>query len=90
MTDRLIAFLQAVSATGAWVCGLCFLRFWRASRDALFAFFAGAFWLMALSWVLLALINPTGDGRPYVYAVRLLAFLLILAGMVSKNRGLRN
>lgn len=30
------------------VAGLFFLRFWRRSRDRFFAFFAAAFWLMAL------------------------------------------
>ena len=86
MEENLIAFLQAVSATGAWVCGLLFFRFWRSTRDALFAYFAAAFWLMALSWTVLAIVVPTGESRPYVYAIRLLAFLLIIAGMIQKNR----
>jgi hypothetical protein len=80
-------FLQAVSATGAWTAGLFFLRFWRESRDPLFAFFGAAFWLLSLSWVLLALTDPAEDARPYIYAIRLLAFVLIIAAMVIKNRG---
>ena len=87
MIRNFFIFLQAVSATGAWVCGLVFVRFWRATRDALFAFFAAAFWLLALSWTLLAIVNPVGESRPYIYAIRLLAFLLIIAGMVNKNKG---
>jgi hypothetical protein len=87
MKENVIAFLQAVSATGAWVVGLLFLRFWRASRDALFAFFAGAFWLMSLSWTLMAVVNPVDESRPYIYAIRLLAFLLIIVGMANKNMG---
>lgn len=87
MREQAIAFLQAVSATGSWVAGLIFFRFWRASRDSLFGFFAAAFWLLALSWTLLALLNPTGESRPYIYAIRLLAFLLIIVGMIAKNRG---
>ena len=81
-----LAFLQGVSATGALVCGLFFLRFWRDSGDRLFLFFAAAFWLLAVSWTLLGLISPTEETRPYIYAIRLLAFLLIIAGIADKNR----
>lgn len=86
MNQTVIAFLQAVSATLALVSGLIFVRFWRESRDMLFLFFGAAFWMMALSWALLALVSPTGEARPYVYAIRLIAFLLIIAGMIQKNR----
>jgi hypothetical protein len=83
----LIPFLQTVSATAAFASGLLLLRFWRETGDRLFAFFGGAFWLLSLSWALLALVNPGDETRPYVYAIRLVAFLLIIAGMVDKNRG---
>jgi hypothetical protein len=83
----IIPFLQTVSATAAVAAGLFFFRFWRESRDRLFAFFGAAFWVLAVSWVLLALINPSAETRPYVYAIRLLAFLLLIVGMIDKNRG---
>ena len=86
MRHNLIVFLQSVSATGALVCGLCFARFWRASRDALFAFFAAAFVLLAVSWTLLAIVDPAGEQQPYIFSIRLIAFVLIIAGMVNKNR----
>ncbi len=81
-----VAFLQAVNATAAFIAGLFFMRFWRDSRDSLFAFFGSAFWLLALSWVLLALINPTAETQLYIYSIRLVAFGLLIAGMVNKNR----
>ena len=86
MRVSLIAFLQTVSATAALAAGLVFFRFWRESRDRLFAFFGAAFWVLAVSWALLALVNPSAETRPYVYAIRLVAFLLMIAGMVDKNR----
>jgi uncharacterized membrane protein len=86
MTETVVVFLQAVSATLAWVSGLLLYRFWRESRDVLFVFFSAGFTVMAFAWVLLALISPTGEARPYIYAVRLLAFLLLIAGMIQKNR----
>ncbi len=86
MRLAIIPFLQTVSATAAAAAGLFFFRFWRESRDRLFAFFGAAFWVLALSWGLLALIDPADERRPYVYAIRLVAFLLMIVGMVDKNR----
>jgi hypothetical protein len=82
----IIAFLQAVSATAAVAAGLFFFRFWRESRDRLFAFFGAAFWMLAACWALLALVDPSDETRPYIYAIRLAAFLLMILGMVDKNR----
>jgi hypothetical protein len=81
-----IIFLQAVSATAAWVAGLLFLRFWRESNDRLFAFFGAAFHLLALSWALLGFFSPTEETRPYIYAIRLVAFTLLIVGIIDKNR----
>lgn len=86
MTADQIAVTQGVAATAAWACGVCFFRFWRERRDALFAYFGSAFWLLALSWALLAFLNPAAEARSYVYGVRLVAFLLIISGMIEKNR----
>jgi hypothetical protein len=52
----------------------------------LFAWFGGAFWLLAISWVALAVFNPTAEARPYIYALRLPAFLLIIVAIIDKNR----
>jgi hypothetical protein len=87
MSPGYLIFLQGVAATGAWASGFFFFRFWRQSHDRLFGFFALAFWLLALSWLLLATVNPTEETQPYIYALRLLAFLLIIGGIVDKNRG---
>jgi hypothetical protein len=82
-----LVFLQGVAAAGAWVSGVFFFHFWRQSHERLFAFFGAAFWLLALSWTLLGLFSPTEEARPYIYAIRLVAFLLIIGGIVEKNRG---
>jgi hypothetical protein len=81
-----VVFLQGFSAAAAVIAGLLFLRFWRESHDRLFAFFGAAFWLMAASWALLGLISPTEETRPYIYLIRLAAFLLIIFAIVDKNR----
>jgi hypothetical protein len=84
-TDVIIA-LQAISGTAAAGAALFFFGFWQDTRDRLFLLFACAFSLLALSWVLLAFVNPTDETRPYVYALRLVAFVLIIVATVDKNR----
>lgn len=89
MTPVALAFFQGVAAAGAFSAGLLFFRFWRDSRDRLFALFGTAFWLLAFSWALLGIFSPTEEARPYIYAIRLVAFLLIIVAMVDKNRATR-
>jgi hypothetical protein len=42
---------------------------------------------MSSSWALLGLVAPEAESRPYVYGLRLLAFLLVIAAIIDKNRG---
>jgi hypothetical protein len=86
VTSLHIALLQAIAATAAFASGLFFFRFWRRGGDTLFAYFGTAFVLLATSWGLLAFLNPAGDARAGIYGIRLLAFLLMIAAMVDKNR----
>jgi hypothetical protein len=81
-----IVFLQGATAAAATAIGMLFFRFWRSSGDRLFAGFAAAFWMLALSWTILGLVSPTEETRPYVYSLRLIAFLFIILAMVDKNR----
>jgi hypothetical protein len=36
----------------------------------LFIVFGAAFWLMALAWTRLALVNPDDEARPLIYMIR--------------------
>ena len=78
--------LQGAVAMGCAVAGLFFLRFWRDSRDRLFLSFAFAFWLLAVSYVLLGTIAFAREWQVYIFVLRLLAFCLILLGIFEKNR----
>lgn len=80
-------FISGMIGASYVVAGLFFLRFWRNTRDRLFAFFAAAFWILALQRVILAFIDTTAENVAYVYWVRLLAFGLILVAIIDKNRG---
>jgi hypothetical protein len=79
-------FLWGALTLASSVAGLFFLHFWRTSRDRLFAFFAAAFWVLALNWLALGVTNSTFEHIHYVYGLRLVAFVLIIAGIVDKNR----
>jgi hypothetical protein len=70
---------------GCFVAGLFFLRFWRKTRDRLFAIFAAAFWLLGANWLALAF-TEVDEVKTWLYAVRLLAFILILFAIIDKNR----
>ena len=71
---------------GYLVAALFFLKFWRDLRDRLFLLFAAAFGLLAVQRVLLALVADTPEASLPLYGLRLLAFLIIIAAIVDKNR----
>jgi len=78
--------LSAANAALAMVAGLFFLRFWRQTGDRLFASFALAFALLGAHWICLAATDAGYEMRPLFYGIRLVAFLVIIAGVVEKNR----
>ncbi len=84
----MVEFLSGVMFTGSLVAALFFLRFWRQSGDRLFAIFALAFWILGVHWFVLAWTNQD-EVHVALYAIRLLAFLLILFAIVDKNRATR-
>jgi hypothetical protein len=71
---------------GYAVAALFFLRFWRETGDRLFLIFAGAFGVLGLQRLALALSHEMIEEHPGLYLVRLFAFLLILGAIVDKNR----
>jgi hypothetical protein len=83
----MIQFARGALVLASLVAGLIFARFWRDSRDRLFLNFACAFWLFALNWALLALVGAETESGHYFYVLRFLAFVLIILGIVRKNRG---
>lgn len=78
--------ISGANAMGFFVSGLFFLRFWRDTADRLFAMFALAFWALALNSGLLAVVHPINETRHVLYLIRLIAFVLIIVGVVDKNR----
>jgi hypothetical protein len=80
------AVMMGAVAMAFLVACMFFLRFWRATRDRLFALFALAFFVLAVNRVSIALNPPPHSEGDYLYWVRLLAFMLILVAILDKNR----
>lgn len=80
-------FLLGVIVTASLTVALFFLKFWRRTRDPLFMAFAAAFTIEGLNRLTYLSLESPNEGSPGIYAVRLLAFLLILIAIVRKNRG---
>lgn len=81
-------FLAGGTATASLAIGLYFFRFWRRTGDRFFLIFSLAFSVFAANRLALVWIGEENEAaRTVVYAIRLAAFLLILAAIVDKNRG---
>jgi hypothetical protein len=72
-------------ALGYLVAAGFFLRFWRRTLDRLFAWFALAFVLLALHHVVSFAYSVVSESNGF-YALRVLAYLIILCAIIDKNR----
>ena len=75
--------------TASFLAGLFFLRFWRETRDRFFLLFALSFWIEGANRFMLACYVGPNEDAPVYYLVRLVAYGLIIAAIVMKNRGVR-
>ena len=82
-------FISGVLAGGYAIAALYFLKFWRQTRDRLFVLFAIAFLLLTVQRVALALGAAWLGNTDWYYVVRLLAFALIMAAIIDKNRAVQ-
>jgi hypothetical protein len=71
---------------GFFVAALFFLKFWRTTRDRLFFYFAAAFFVLMTERIVRECMKIETEWVPYVYLIRLAAFVLILVGILVKNR----
>ena len=82
----LIQFLSGAICMAAFAIALFFFRFWRRTTDRLFLAFGVSFLLLMAERIVLVTIDTSHEFAPYVYLVRLLAFMLIIAAIIDKNR----
>jgi hypothetical protein len=81
--------LSGALCMGYAVAALFFAKFWRRIGVPLFAWFAVAFVLLAAQRVMLVLVEREAGAMPWSYVLRLLAFVLLLVGIVAQNRAPR-
>ena len=80
------AFLAGAATVSLLVIALFFLRFWKKTRDRLFLYFSAAFLILMVERLIRAAMIVENEWTPYVYLVRLAAFVLIILAIVDKNR----
>lgn len=83
--ENVLYGLCAGCATLCVLIGFLFVRYWKDSRDRLFLFFASAFWVFAMDWMTRFFVRADAD-RPFTLLLRVLAFALIIAAILDKNR----
>ena len=67
------------------IVGLIFLRYWKATSDSFFLYFAFAFWLQGGQYLYSALTRPGDEHLPVAYLLRMAAFALIVVAILRKN-----
>lgn len=85
-TLELNYFLQGAAAMGCLVVVMFFARYWRTTHDRFFVFFVAAFSAFGLNWLGLAVVQPSVESTHWFYVLRLVAFMLIIAAIIDKNR----
>ncbi len=83
-------FIDGAIMMGFCVGALCFLKFWRRTRDRFFLWFSLAFWIMAVNRLFMVILTPDrtvpNEHHALLYVVRLIAFAILLLAIVEKNR----
>lgn len=79
--------MLGVIAATSLIAAAFFLKFWRQTRDSLFLAFSAAFFIEGLNRIGVLFLDSPNEGRPAVYVVRCLAFVLIIIAIIGKNRG---
>ena len=81
------AFLLGVIATTSMTAGVFFLKFWTRTRDTFFFLFATSFLIEGVNRFATLFLARPNEGHPWIYFIRLLSLLLILAAILKKNYG---
>ena len=82
----MLVFIWGALTMATLVASAFMFKFWRRTRERLFAFLGAAFSTLSLNWAVLAFAHPSDESRHYVYLIRLASFGLILVGMIDSNR----
>ena len=81
----MILLLAGGLVVACMVVGLIFLRYWKATDDSFFLYFACAFWLQGAGYLYSAVTGHSDEHVPVAYLLRMAAFALIVAAILRKN-----
>lgn len=79
-------FLLGGAFAAALAIAAFFLRYARDTGDRFFTLFALAFVALATNRLLLVLVDDEQEDSAAIFAIRAVAFLLIIVAVVDKNR----
>ena len=79
-------FLLGIIVACTLAAGTFFLKFWRQTRDPLFLAFGVAFLIEAVNRCFVLFTDRPNEGSAWIYAIRLASYLVILIGIIHKNR----
>ncbi len=73
-----------------FLLGMYFFKFWKKTKDTLFIYFGLAFLLMSANRIgFLFSSQEVIEAKTWLYLLRLVAFALIIMGIISKNQPTR-
>ncbi len=78
-------FLSGMVTAGYLVAALFFFRFWRRTKDSLFANFSIAFLLFASGQFGSIWFDGQHDDNTWIFLLRLAGFVLLLVAIVRNN-----
>ena len=81
----IVSFLSGATMLGCLAIGLFFVRFWKATNDRFFIYFAVCFGLLALERIAILMLPLPNEARPLTYLIRLFAFIVIIVAFIDKN-----
>jgi hypothetical protein len=81
----MIGFLAGTVTFAYFVAAAFFARFWRKTGDRLFVYFSLAFVLFGVNQGLAYFLEVVNEPNSFVYALRVLGFMLILWAILEKN-----
>lgn len=86
MTKVLYDFISGGTFVACWVVSIFFFKFQKKTQDRFFLYFSFSFFLLGLERIVLVLLSTPTESIPPIYLIRLLAFVIIIAAIVDKNR----
>ena len=81
----MIDFLSGALTVAYVVGAVYFFQFWRRAPERLFLAFGVAFILLALNQLTVFVLGTDDERGNYAYVLRVIAFVLIVVGIIEKN-----